>query len=357
MNDVISIIIPVYNAERYLEQCLDSILLQTYKNLEVVLVDDGSKDSSPELCDNYQKKDSRVNVFHIPNGGCSNARNYGLTHTSGDWIMLMDADDWMENTTCETLLRVAHENRCKLVSCSYVEFYKNIEVIKGKNDKSVLVETDMKSIIVDTFDAKNDIYNKFPVTKFPWGKLIHASIIHDNKLMFPVSIQPFEDELFGIMIDMHVEKMSVVNQALIHYRMCQGSVTNAGKKDHLLNGLNVLKIVDSMAELKQFINEKDMKIFTIRHILYGKEKIVTINDYNMAKIIDFMKSYFDDGVYRELLDSIDIKFINENLTTFYTRKSISLLKDRKYRSAGYLLVLRKLYDKIAGKEKKYQFWS
>ena len=93
----ISIIIPVYNSQQYLKKCLDSIKIQTYKNLEVILVDDGSTDNSLEICKNYAKKDQRFKVFHKKNGGTSSARNYGLKQVTGDYITFMDNDDYVNN--------------------------------------------------------------------------------------------------------------------------------------------------------------------------------------------------------------------------------------------------------------------
>ncbi|MCI8881370.1 MAG: glycosyltransferase family 2 protein, partial [Clostridiaceae bacterium] len=95
-DNLISIIVPVYNTEKYLKQCLDSIRLQTNHNLDIILIDDGSTDSSAEICDRYEKMDSRIRVFHIKNGGVSNARNYGIQQAKGTWILFQDSDDWIE---------------------------------------------------------------------------------------------------------------------------------------------------------------------------------------------------------------------------------------------------------------------
>lgn len=101
MNDdfKISVIIPIYNAEKYLHRCIDSILSQSYCNLEILLIDDGSKDASGNICDQYAIKDRRVKVFHKENGGASNARNTGLDHCSGEWISFVDADDYLLSDT------------------------------------------------------------------------------------------------------------------------------------------------------------------------------------------------------------------------------------------------------------------
>lgn len=120
MKDCVSFIVPVYNVEAYLSRCLDSILGQTYQNIEIILVDDGSKDNSGNICDDYSAKDARIKVFHIPNGGVGNARNFALTKVSGDWFTFVDSDDWIEPDYAEILLCNAKENDCAVSGCGYV---------------------------------------------------------------------------------------------------------------------------------------------------------------------------------------------------------------------------------------------
>ena len=119
MNDLISIIVPVYKAEKYLRRCVDSILAQTYQNIEVLLIDDGSPDNSGEICDEYAEKDSRVRVFHKPNGGVSSARNLGLKEAKGDYIGFVDADDYIDKTMYEVLLCNLIKENSDISICSY----------------------------------------------------------------------------------------------------------------------------------------------------------------------------------------------------------------------------------------------
>ena len=102
---LVSIIVPVYNAERYLHRCIDSVLAQTYTNFELLLINDGSKDNSGEICDKYAVKDSRIRVFHKENGGVSSARNMGIDEAKGEWLSFIDSDDWIEPTMYEKMLQ------------------------------------------------------------------------------------------------------------------------------------------------------------------------------------------------------------------------------------------------------------
>ena len=112
---MISIIVPVYNTEKYLRRCIDSVLAQTYQDFELLLIDDGSKDSSGAICDEYAAQDARVRVFHKENGGVSSARNVGLDNARGEWITFVDADDWIESDMLELLLRKGEETGADIV--------------------------------------------------------------------------------------------------------------------------------------------------------------------------------------------------------------------------------------------------
>lgn len=122
---MLSIIIPVYNVEHYLEKCVDSICHQTYRNLEIILVDDGSTDRSGRLCDELAAADSRIKVIHKSNGGLSDARNAGMEFASGEWWMFVDSDDYLALDTAETLLRAAVENHCEIAVCNMVRIYED----------------------------------------------------------------------------------------------------------------------------------------------------------------------------------------------------------------------------------------
>ena len=129
--DKISVIVPVYNVENYLAKCLDSIVNQTYKNLEIIIVDDGSTDSSPSICDTYKEKDKRIKVIHKENGGLSSARNVGLKHATGDFIAFVDSDDWIDLSMYEKLLTKQKEKDYDMVFCRYFKVYPGEEIHKA----------------------------------------------------------------------------------------------------------------------------------------------------------------------------------------------------------------------------------
>ncbi|MDD6478700.1 MAG: glycosyltransferase family 2 protein [Oscillospiraceae bacterium] len=129
MSVLISIIIPVYNSEKYLYQCVDSVLKQTYSNLEVILVDDGSTDLSAQICDEYAAKDNRVKVIHKSNGGVSDSRNCGLNIAKGEYIAFVDSDDYMDLSLCETVMKIFSNYNVQIVSFDYIAFKENGKIV------------------------------------------------------------------------------------------------------------------------------------------------------------------------------------------------------------------------------------
>ena len=123
--ELVSMIIPVYGVEVYLGECLETVLNQTYKNLEIILIDDESPDRCPEICDQYAQKDERIKVIHQKNGGAANARNHGLDMATGEYICFIDSDDKIENNYVEKLLGAIKENKAEVVVCSFKQWYKD----------------------------------------------------------------------------------------------------------------------------------------------------------------------------------------------------------------------------------------
>lgn len=175
----ISVIVPVYNVEKYLERCVDSILCQTYRNLEIILVDDGSKDNSPGICDSYCKKDKRVKVIHKKNGGLSSARNVGINESTGKYMAFVDSDDFLEKNMYEIMYNLMIENNCNIVTCSYKYVYDNGMIKKRCKEniqkKYSFFDAIKEMNLFDRFDMsactklfKKELFNDI---RFPEGKL------------------------------------------------------------------------------------------------------------------------------------------------------------------------------------------
>lgn len=180
-NPIISIIVPIYNVEKYLKRCIDSIVNQSYQNLDIIFVDDGSPDRSGEICDEYAKLDSRVKVIHKTNGGLSDARNKGIEIASGDFVMFIDSDDWIELNTCEVIKNIICDNNADLVIFARNNVYDNGKIINSKTHGSRIASTSecLKSLVYRVIDGGifnsscNKCYSRRLLSdiRFPIGKL------------------------------------------------------------------------------------------------------------------------------------------------------------------------------------------
>lgn len=209
-NKLISIIVPVFNVEKYIIQCVDSILSQTYNNFELLLIDDGSTDNSGKICDDYAFKDERIKVFHKKNEGVSSARNFGLDNASGEWITFVDSDDWLDETalTCfieenlqDDTFYVGQGLRVENNELKYwpSRYYKGIVVLESVEDYSLLDEV----LVYGT----------------PWGKLYNSQIIKKYNIRFDNNLSIHEDHCFYFEYILHVKRIQVIDKVCYYYRV------------------------------------------------------------------------------------------------------------------------------------------
>lgn len=222
MKPLISVIVPVYKVKPYLSQCIDSILRQTYLNLEIILVDDGSPDDCGIICDRYAIKDKRIKVFHKQNGGLSDARNYGIALSTGDYLGFVDSDDWIEPDMFEVLVNAVEENEADLAICSCFCEYSERTVVKTFIDKKFLNICDLvKALLLG--DINNGV----------WNKLYRKSCFFN--LMFPKG-HVYEDVATTHKLFLQAETGVTLSKPLYHYRMNRiGSITQVRSLDNLID--------------------------------------------------------------------------------------------------------------------------
>lgn len=212
MSSLVSVIVPVYNVEQYLDKCVESIINQTYGNIEIILVDDGSSDMSPYKCDEWRKKDSRVKVIHQSNQGVSVARNTGIEASTGEYLCFVDSDDYIENTLCERSINVFNDNDVEIVSFG-VNQVKNDRIIPYDNN----LEGCFSSIQALHYLLKNVVGN------YVWKSMYKKTIF--NSIRFPVN-RNFED--IGITYKLFLEANNIyfIKDLLYFYRYRSNSITN-----------------------------------------------------------------------------------------------------------------------------------
>lgn len=204
----ISIIVPVYNVEKYIGRCLDSLLVQTFADFEVICIDDGSPDGSGKICEEYVKRDSRIKVHHIENGGVSNARNYALSEAAGEWYAFVDADDWVEPDYLETLYEKATENDCDIAACS---FQRNNIFTMGYNKENI------RTVMIDGAGncIRNFICSVDSMQGMVWNKLYRADLFKD--ISFDADVKVNEDCLYTYEVMKRCRKACFVTAQLYHW--------------------------------------------------------------------------------------------------------------------------------------------
>ena len=214
MNMKISIIVPIFNTEKYLAKCLDSIINQTYSNIEIILVDDGSSDSSGIICDEYALKDSRIIFVHKENGGVSSARNTGLDIATGDYIMFVDSDDYVEPQFCEIPLLMAFEKKVDIVSFGYFRIVSNGRRIEKKTKDPR--EISSSEGIFQLISKKDVIHNLL------WNKIFKRQLFSDVR--FPIG-KSYEDNAVIYLLFHKAKKIFVSDSLLYNYLFRDTSIT------------------------------------------------------------------------------------------------------------------------------------
>lgn len=280
----ISVIIPIYNAELYLEKCLESVTMQTYTKLQIILIDDGSTDRSSKICDEWLKKDNRIMVNHTKNQGVSSARNTGLSLASGEFISMIDADDILDKNLYMELINSINMNKSDLSVCNFFwyngkESMKNIiKDVKNKMDKKDFLEAVSRR---DGFGG------------YLWNKLYKKKIIGD--LRFQSNVKIMEDLLFNFDLSDKISFASYVDKPLYYYRQWDGSALNRStlQKDKLLlEGLaQIIAVLDT-----QNIISSDL--YKLRYIFEAK-KIITleVNDKYNEIIYNNYKKYLKLNIF------------------------------------------------------------
>lgn len=225
--DLISIIVPVYQVERYLNQCVSSLVHQSYQCLEIILVDDGSPDQCPQMCDEWAKKDTRIKVIHKANGGLSDARNAGLEIAEGDYIAFVDSDDWVSENFIEMLYREIQNTDADICECSVIYVDDEGNTLRTRSCKKEVV-------IYPRAEAIKALIREDGIYQTVWNKLYAKEVVEG--IPFEVG-KHHEDDFWTYQVFDRVDKLSVLDMPLYYYRQRSGSIMGKGYQLKRLDGL------------------------------------------------------------------------------------------------------------------------
>ncbi|OLR59196.1 hypothetical protein BHF70_05895 [Anaerostipes sp. 494a] len=289
-NQKVSIIIPVYNIAKYLKECLDSILAQTYPHFEILLIDDGSTDQSPQICDRYVEKDPRIKVIHKQNGGAASARNKGLDIATGDFVCFIDSDDSVKRNYIERLLDSLEVNEADISVCAYQYLYKNVIEHESMDYIGVISEKDF--ILRFLSDWKSGLL---------WNKIFRASLIDNIRFEEGHKI---DDEFFTYQIIMNAQKIVVIDEELYIYRMRASSVMQS-------KGANYEKMLQDRFEYltKRYFDviEKypDLKQDYLENLIDNYIRLIN-DSRSSSAFFEHMKLQI--GEYKDIVKGIGVDF-------------------------------------------------
>lgn len=279
MEDKVSIIIPIYNMENYLGKCIESIIKQSYKNIEIILINDGSTDRSEIICKKYQIKDKRIKVIFSENKGVSNARNLGIEASTGEYMLFIDPDDTVDERYIEEMLTCIKEYYCDVVFCLAKHIYpklNKIYTIKLENEEKI------------SNDFIKDFYLIAEQFHTPWGKLYKSDIIKKYDIKFPIDLITSEDQVFNQEYLKHIKTYRFLNRNLYNYYIRNNSISRNLDEKHFEADVKNLKIKKLFLfnELK-LINENEKNVYLFKctkSIIYKYLNLQSIKKDEFKKI-------------------------------------------------------------------------
>lgn len=322
--NLISIVIPVYNVEKYLSRCLESILSQSLKELEIIVVNDGSTDNSLEICRYYQKKDSRIIIIDKINEGVSVARNTGIENASGKYIGFVDPDDWIEKNMYENMYNTIEKYKCSIAFCNYSKDSRLGSTIKTlKINKDFLGKLDIINELIANMIGIEDILPKYyNVMGCVWRCLYRRDFIEKFNLRFTPGITIMEDLIFSVQALIYCDKACIDHGVYYHYMKNKSSSLhkyNEKMWQDLVIVHNKLEEILEDAELSEYMrNRLDSRYIAMAACAVGNE--IYLN--NSAKLNDRMKAakyIIKDNKLKEVLSRAK-RYNFENLKDLRSRE-------------------------------------
>lgn len=306
MQPKVSIIVPIYNAEKYLDRCVDSILSQTFLDFELLLIDDGSPDRSGEICDEYAQKDNRIHVFHKENGGVASARQFGLEHAQGEFVIHADPDDYVEPSMLEELYECAKKNQADMVICDfYIDAFQHI--IEKKQNPSNL---DHLTVLRELFQHLHGSC---------WNKLLKRTCYKQYGVSFPSGVSYCEDLSFWVRLLKEPIRITYLPKAFYHYVQHETSIVRNYMNKKEDDGWKLMTLLGT--ELKAYPD--------IRKIAQSRTALTVVKDAFMYGKFNSFTFFIRYAKYVPYLLQYKKSSLRERL--FYVRVCLGLYSYYQFR--------------------------
>lgn len=279
----VSVIVPVHNVEKYLRQCIDSILAQTFTDFELLLIDDGSPDTSGAICDEYASRDPRVRVFHKENGGPSAARNLGLDHAQGEWICFVDADDYVDPDHLQNYMSAPDAD---IIYQGYKMFDNDGVIIRER--RLIEYETTERN---ECMRKICELLNDKSVFNSPWSKIYKNTIVQQHNIRFKEDIICGEDKIFNLEYLRHISSLFLATGRTYNYRVNNESISRQGYRDvdelqrNIAYTIKIMEDAHFTTELDKALNAYCTDVYCLMgRMLYYPGKLITSKESRIERI-------------------------------------------------------------------------
>ena len=305
----VSVIIPVYNAEKYLKKCIDSVLSQTLKEIEIILVNDGSTDKSGIICDEYAAKYQNIKVFHQNNMGASTARNVALNAATGEYIGFVDSDDYISNDMYKQLYDIANTKQIDIVTCNF-NYVKNDLVTQGKvvlPENEVIDQEKIRTLVSTA--------NKNHLLWFAVKSIYKSSIIKENNILYHEELTSGDETPFVLECLLCAKTMYYINVAHYFYVQSPNSITRIKYKENLLDKLQNLYSVKDKIYIKYGIDtyRDDMDRYTMEHTIPMLISNELTHKEKLFRKIKTYKKIRNSEMVKRAFSTVSIKIIESKL--------------------------------------------
>lgn len=306
----ISIIVPVYNTEKYLEKCLESLINQSFTDIEIIVINDGSIDNSLNICNRYQKLDSRIKVISKKNEGVSVARNIGIDNAIGEYILFVDSDDWIEKDMCKELYNSIDENDSDICICNYIldnNCTSNLKNIYSYIFKNTIEKDEIENKLIIPLIETEDYENKHDLAEArgPWGKLFRRKVIVKNNIRFKKNLVIGEDFIFNLEFLVKASKVSVNKGFYYHYRIHAESAVRKYKDDFWKNYKELLESLEEFLIKNDLLIKSKVRYDKLKFKYFNMSITNECNKLNKKSIIEkrnYIKNICEDRLIKSLFE-------------------------------------------------------
>lgn len=330
MSELVSVVVPIYNVEKYLDRCVSSIVNQTYRNLEVILVDDGSPDNCPQLCDEWQKRDPRIKVIHKKNAGLGMARNTGIDNATGEYICFFDSDDHIALDTIEACVTAARKYNAELVIFGHDDVTPEGRLLRTHiptPPKQLFCGEEVRNVLLPKSICSNQqMGENWNIEHCAWNKLYSMSLIRKTGWRFASEREIISEDFYSLTVFYgHLNRVYVLDKAFYHYTVNQSSLSRSYRADRfqrIRDFYNAMRSLGEEMSLSEVLDQP-IKIITFGFCL-GAMKMLVASNQSFRKRFAELRKIIGDECLQEIVRTTDYQVCGRQKKLFYTATKYKL---------------------------------